>query len=525
MVLTTFSQVAINTDGNSANSTSILDVSSTTKGILVPRMTSLQRIAINSPANGLLVFDTTEHNFWYYDGSSQMWRVVGNSTLLMDNDGDTKIQVEETADEDKIRFDIAGSEYFVMQAGRLEFINSGSSVFIGENAGLHDDLTNFNTFVGYQSGKGNTVGSSNVALGYQSLMNCSTNNNVSIGSEALRNTIGSNNVALGFQAGAANVSGSGNIFIGFQTGINSSSVNNKLFIDNTSSINPLIYGEFDNDIVTINGKLGLGEAPYYSLSVSSHDDLETAYFKNSNPSSDTKVVHAEFYGTGNLDATAVYGQSTPTSNTNYGYGGTFVGNYMAIKAESNPGSSTGTAYGIKATSGGSDGTRYGVYGEATGGSLRYGVYGKSANTSNSYGVYCAGNGVYTGTWSNSSDKKLKKNIQPLKGILEKLTELNPSSYEYKYDEFPSMNLAKGNQFGFIAQELEEVFPELVSTVSHPINDGKTTHFEQYKAINYIGLIPILTQAIKEQQKVMENQDESIEDLARRIKLIENKLNK
>lgn len=55
---------------NSPHSSAALDVSSTSKGMLVPRMTSAQRSAISSPANGLLVFDTDTGSFWFYNNSS-----------------------------------------------------------------------------------------------------------------------------------------------------------------------------------------------------------------------------------------------------------------------------------------------------------------------------------------------------------------------------------------------------------------------------------------------------------------------
>ena len=71
------SQVAINTDGSSPNSTAMLDVTSTSKGILVPRMTSAQRTSISSPASGLMVYDTDTKSFWYYDGG---WNNIAAGT-------------------------------------------------------------------------------------------------------------------------------------------------------------------------------------------------------------------------------------------------------------------------------------------------------------------------------------------------------------------------------------------------------------------------------------------------------------
>ena len=72
------------------NATSILDITSTNKGLLVPRMTSAQRIAILTPATGLLVYDVTLNIFYYFDGTA--WRpfMIGNlDWLLAGNAGTT----------------------------------------------------------------------------------------------------------------------------------------------------------------------------------------------------------------------------------------------------------------------------------------------------------------------------------------------------------------------------------------------------------------------------------------------------
>lgn len=67
-------QVGIGT--TSPNASSILDVSSTTKGILIPRMTNTQMNAISSPDTSLQVFNTTNNAYYYYDGSA--WRTMSN---------------------------------------------------------------------------------------------------------------------------------------------------------------------------------------------------------------------------------------------------------------------------------------------------------------------------------------------------------------------------------------------------------------------------------------------------------------
>ena len=70
--------VSINTTGDAAHPSAILDVTSTDKGVLVPRMASFQRAMIVNPAQGLLVYDTDSRSFWFHDGA---WKELGASGL------------------------------------------------------------------------------------------------------------------------------------------------------------------------------------------------------------------------------------------------------------------------------------------------------------------------------------------------------------------------------------------------------------------------------------------------------------
>ncbi|MCB9186840.1 MAG: tail fiber domain-containing protein [Flavobacteriales bacterium] len=58
---------------NTPNASAILDVESTQKGMLIPRLNTLQRLAVNSPAQGLLVYDTDFECFFYFNGTSNAW--------------------------------------------------------------------------------------------------------------------------------------------------------------------------------------------------------------------------------------------------------------------------------------------------------------------------------------------------------------------------------------------------------------------------------------------------------------------
>ena len=63
-------QVAINTNGASADNSAMLDISSTSKGLLIPRMTTIQREAVTGPAAGLIVYDIDVKCLYYYDGTA-----------------------------------------------------------------------------------------------------------------------------------------------------------------------------------------------------------------------------------------------------------------------------------------------------------------------------------------------------------------------------------------------------------------------------------------------------------------------
>lgn len=309
-------QVSINTDNSNPDASAMLDVKSTDKGLLIPRMTSAQRTAIVNPAIGLLVFDHTTGSFWFYNGSA--WIDLSESPApdhITDADYDTKIQVEESNDEDIIRFDIGGKEalriskspggkiMLELPSGDVDnstFVGHGAgassttginNTFIGKNAGMSTTSGFTNTFVGYAAGEKNKSGGGNVSIGtFAGNSNTNGIGNTNVGHNAgLDNTTGQRNTNLGLHAGANNINGdsntnvgnqagqnnpgsenvmlgsyagqhsngSGNIFIGYSSGINETG-SNKLYIANSNTSSPLIYGEFDNDIVAINGNLGIG---------------------------------------------------------------------------------------------------------------------------------------------------------------------------------------------------------------------------------------------------------------------------
>lgn len=185
--------------------------------------------------------------------------------------------------------------------------------------------------------------------------------------------------------------------------------------------------------------------------------------------------------------------------------------WAAHSGNSNANNSFGI-YGSNISLGSSN--HFGVFGYGSGASgTSYGVYGQAGSGNTTYGVYASGNLAYTGNLSNVSDRKFKKNIKPF-SALDRVMQLQPRTYDMKRDQYRRMHLAEGRQFGFIAQELQEVFPELVHQGMHvsPYEEEPGQLLSEsidYLGVDYISLVPILTQAIQEQQELIDEKDRRI----------------
>ena len=101
----------------------------------------------------------------------------------------------------------------------------------------------------------------------------------------------------------------------------------------------------------------------------------------------------------------------------------------------------------------------------------------------------------------TSDVRFKKNISTLMNALDRVTKLRGVSYDWKKDAFPEKQFSREKQIGFIAQEIEQGFPELVSTGA----DG-------YKGVDYARLTPVLVEAVKELHEMNKKLADRVLDL-------------
>jgi len=256
-------------------------------------------------------------------------------------------------------------------------------------------------------------------------------------------------------------------------------------------------------LVSTFGEIGSSTAAVYGYSLNTY----TGYFTSPLASSSCRVLYAEATASGDYDAIAVYGDAGTADG--YGLGGPFYGGFTGVYGTGHGGASSLSAIGIRGTAYHDTGigTSYGVYGGTSGGSVRYAVYASGD-------IYCTG--AYL-----RSDKKLKTNIRPSTGGLDKILKLRPKSYSYLPDLSEEMALPAGTQTGFVAQDVEEIFPELVSHAVHLAEDKDDTDGEmEFKALNYTGLIPHLVLAIQNQQEIIDSQNKAIADLASRLEALE-----
>lgn len=112
----------------------------------------------------------------------------------------------------------------------------------------------------------------------------------------------------------------------------------------------------------------------------------------------------------------------------------------------------------------------------------------------------------TGAWVTTSDRRYKRDIEPMENVLDKVLMLEPVKYLYNHNEAGATK-----QRGFIAQDIQQIFPDLVHT-----EDGTQLALDRAD----FGVLAI--KAIQEQQVIIDQQNEIIQDLINRIKKLEGK---
>jgi hypothetical protein len=212
------------------------------------------------------------------DTTGKFNTAVGNSALATLTEGEENIAVGPfalTSLTGKASKDVA------IGASAMKEATGENNVAVGNTALLSDTTGVENTAVGNSAAAKNTAGERNTAIGREALAEGTTGiKNTGVGFNALNeNQTGSENTAIGvdslgkpsiahasisrdtavgFNAGLG-AEGDGDVFLGWEAGAAIKKVSNVLYIDNSQTEAPLIFGNFETNVLTVNGKLEVSE--------------------------------------------------------------------------------------------------------------------------------------------------------------------------------------------------------------------------------------------------------------------------
>jgi hypothetical protein len=509
-----------------------LDISSTARGLLIPRMTSTGISSIANPAKGLLVYDSLTNQLMVNIGNSitpnwqtivfnSGWNLTGNSGTNPAN------QFIGSTDNHPLKFRINNTA-----AGEL---NPSGNIFWGLRAGQSNTAAYSNVAIGTDALKNNTTGLqltaigdsalfnnnptsvfngfSNTAVGYQSLFSNATGNyNTSIGTSSLKaNTTGYYNTAAGEQALSDNTTGSDNTAMGGyalttnNSGIENTAVGSEALRSNQSgNYNTAVgYQSLWRNTGSENVAIGLHTMIFsgpgsYNVAVGN-----AALYHNSGSiaSYNTAVGQGALYATTNSQYNTAVGYNAGTGYDN-GYNNVFVGANTDVNGA---GYYNVIAIGQGTIVGGSSVARF----------------GNSATVS--YGGWA--------NWSNVSDGRLKKDVRENVSGLSFIMKLRPVTYHLSLtgnspllrqspDARMQAAIKEKEQIlysGFIAQEVEKAAGDLgydFSGVDKPKNEN-----DMY-GLRYADFVVPLVKAAQEQQQLIDELKKRVDGLEQQNKLLQ-----
>lgn len=510
--------VSISNTGNPPDASAMLDIQSTDKGLILPRvMLNSTNLAapITSPALSLLVYNmntagsgstAVTPGFYYWDGTQWVALKVetgGQGWALTGNTGTSSgTNFLGTTDNQSLTFKVNNTEKVRIEVnGTISTLNNGNSVFIGEGAGANDDQgNNRNVYIGRSSGASGTSNGNNVGIGYNTLLNNTAFGNTAIGMLALESaTVGGNNTAVGGLALRRNLTGAFNTGIGYGSMFNNTTGNdntavgrNSLFNNKIGSYNTSIgFHTLQFNIANYNTSVG-----YYALNTNTSGIENTATGAralrlNTSGTNNTANGNAALRdnGTGSFNTaigeSAMRGNMTGNNNTAIGYNAFFTG-----AAYSNS-----TALGAEAAINASNKVRIG-------GTTVSVIEGQVA-------------------YSFPSDGRFKNNIKEEVAGLDFIMKLRPVVYNFdteKFDNFLFKNVDKNTknsiqerkdykksiavrQSGFIAQEVESAAKE----TNYNFNGVHApSSIEDNYSLSYSLFVVPLVKSIQEQQVQIED---------------------
>lgn len=502
-------------DGTNINS-AILQIDATDRGVLFSKMSSADRLSIANPATSLVVYDTDTNSFWYFS-SSATWKefTLANNALaskLSDTDGDTYVDVEKNPDEDKIRFTVKNTELLNINKDSVMFLK-GNDFLIGNSqngAGSKFMIKDNKYALRFGSVSGNQWDDTNIGIGSFSagLNNTASGiysgawgeNNIASGPYSI--AFGKNNIvsgAYGVSWGIGNQAkqinsvcwGNGNIAdatratswgtLNDATGLNSTAWGNATQAKASGSTSFGVLTLAESLYTTAWGELCYAKGTYStafgfftkseSFAETAIGSYQTTYTPNSvnlfNGNDRAFIIGNGTSHTQRSNALEILKNGNATIWNDYQ---TIVGNAQTTKIEFrneyfNSGNDNALSYEF-IYNGNTD--LFQFYREyQSSGPVFFAAWTKDGK----FGVLreptthlleVAGTAVKNtaGNWIANSDRRLKKNIETISDewALNKVLQMNGVHFEWN-DKLTNYDRPEGQQIGFIAQELQKIWPD------------------------------------------------------------------
>lgn len=470
------------------NNAALLELQSSSKGLLIPRMTVFQRLSVTSPTEGLLVYDTETHSLWHYNSTTSyweehlktnspqanIWQSAGNANYL-NNASDNRVvlvggfipfNVGNTM-EVYGKANASGYGLFVKHAVG----NTGTGIYsLMEGGGAAGRFTISNTNNSETALTASTTGTGAAGL-------FMVNNDLSSGDALIATTNGQGGAAF---LSTTNSTSSTTCLTAYTNGLGHAAA---FSIQNTASNSSAVIGTTYGPGVAgrfVNASSSTGYAGVFEISSglnSSAAILATTIgpgnagaFTINNPTSPASVIQSNTSGTGKT-ASFTGGSGIEINSVSTGFTHQIVLNqqsssYARLHFRNNNGPAW-TIAGIRNAGAANDQLNF---------------YNEQASADR-FVLYGNGNATLSGTLTQLSDERLKTNIRPIGSALAKLSQLQAYTYNWR-----DIDRGTEEQIGLLAQEVEAVYPQLVRT------DGRGN-----KSVAYQNLVPVLLQAIKEQQ--------------------------
>lgn len=464
-LFTTAQSVGINETGAVPFGGAILDIQSTSKGLLIPRMNTTQRLAITSVTPGLMIYDTDLNQFMYYSSGwntmgNQGWSLTGNTAL-------TASHFLGSIDASPVRFRSDNQERMRIEAnGNLRLISDQQSIVFANATAT----TNVPMMYLFPSGTQNRT---RMIIGHSASfplygMEYHDTTDIIYFRDATRRR---------FAFGLA----SGNMGIGVESPSFSLDLEGRMRIrsnGNASTTPGIWFGNQDNS-------------------------FDRAFLGMSKPDSGFGI-YSQHLGRWAIEFEVM---REPRIGINTRNGGDGVVRAEVHVMHTNFG---GSNDGVRIQNEGSNGNFWNLYTSNTTGAFEFYKNGiKRATIDQASGAYTA-----------VSDRKTKQHITDVKdGLLSRVMQLNTKYYQYAPFSDDEGHTITSDRFhyGFIAQEVEPLFPELVFK-------GSDNPAQDFLTMNYSGFGVLAIKAIQEQQAMIQQQQVSLSSQQKEIDVLKKQLN-